>query len=70
MKRMLGLAAAASALVLALSGCANYSNSSETTDAGSSDKPALIADGKLTVCTHLSFKPFQFKDPSTNEIVG
>ena len=67
MKRLLALAATASALALTLSGCANYS--STTTAASSAAGPTLVAAGKLTVCTHLAYKPFQFKDDS-NKIVG
>ncbi|WP_051208825.1 transporter substrate-binding domain-containing protein [Propionicicella superfundia] len=70
MKRLLGIAAAASALVLAVSGCANYSDTgsgSQTTASG--DTPVLVQSGKLTVCTHLAYKPFQFKD-SDNKTVG
>lgn len=75
MKRLLALAAATSALALTLSGCANYSSSSSASSAapaGSSaaaDLPTLVAAGKLTVCTHLAYKPFQFKDDS-NKVVG
>ena len=67
MKRLLGLAAAASALALALTGCANYSQPSASGSAAAA--PALVAAGKLTVCTHLAYKPFQFKD-DTNKTVG
>jgi polar amino acid transport system substrate-binding protein len=69
MKRLLGIAAAASALVLAVSGCANYSNSSGSQTTASGDTPVLVQSGKLTVCTHLAYKPFQFKD-SSNKTVG
>lgn len=69
MKRLLGLVAAASALTLALTGCANYSNNDDASSSAASDTPALVQDGKLTVCTHLAYKPFQFKDES-NKTVG
>lgn len=68
MMRLRSLAAAASALALALSGCANYSQPSASAS-GSSTAPALVNPGKLTVCTHLAYKPFQFKD-SSNKTVG
>jgi polar amino acid transport system substrate-binding protein len=70
MKRLLALSAAASALALTLTGCANYSSSTPAASgSASSDSPALVAAGKLTVCTHLAYKPFQYKDDS-NKIVG
>jgi polar amino acid transport system substrate-binding protein len=72
MKRLLSIAAAASALALALSGCANYAQPSASAPAsggGSAAGPALVNAGKLTVCTHLAYKPFQFKD-DTGKIVG
>lgn len=60
--------AATSALsLLALAGCANNSTPSASAAAGAG--PTLVNAGKLTVCTHLAYKPFQFKD-STNTIVG
>ncbi len=70
MKRLLALSAAASALALTLTGCANYS-SSTTAASGSASAtgPTLVAAGKLTVCTHLAYKPFQYKDDS-NKVVG
>ncbi len=68
MMRLLSFAAAASALTLALSGCANYSQPSASAS-GSATAPALVSPGKLTVCTHLAYKPFQFKD-SSNKTVG
>ncbi|HSN12061.1 MAG TPA: transporter substrate-binding domain-containing protein [Propionibacteriaceae bacterium] len=73
MKRLLALSAAASALALALTGCANYSStpSSSGSAAASSGAPApaLVANGKLTVCTNLSYKPFEYKDDS-GKVVG
>lgn len=68
MKRVIGLAAAVSALALALTGCANYS--AQPSASGSAPTgPALVSEGKLTVCTHLAYKPFQFKDDA-NATVG
>lgn len=74
MKRLLALAAAASALALTLSGCANYSStttgaSSAASTGAAADAPTLVTAGKLLVCTHLAYKPFQFKD-DTNKVVG
>lgn len=59
------LAAVSAAALVALSACANYGSSTQ----GTSDKPQFVAEGKLTVCTHLAYKPFQFKDES-NKTVG
>jgi len=70
MKRLLALSAAASALALTLTGCANYSSSTPAASgSASATGPTLMAAGKLTVCTHLAYKPFQYKDDS-NKIVG
>ncbi len=71
MKRLISFAAAASALALLMSGCANYTQPSASASAGTSSAagPALVTAGKLTVCTHLAYKPFQFKDDS-GKIVG
>jgi polar amino acid transport system substrate-binding protein len=72
MKRLLALTAAASALALSLTGCANYSSSTTAASsaAGSSaPAPTLVAAGKLTVCTNLSYKPFEYKDDS-GKVVG
>ncbi len=71
MKRLLALTAAASALALTLTGCANYSSSTTgSSDAASSSAAvALVNSGKFTVCTNLSYKPFEFKDDS-GKVVG
>jgi len=70
MKRLLALSAAVSALALTLTGCANYSSStSASSGSASATGPTLVAAGKLTVCTHLAYKPFQYKDDS-NKVVG
>lgn len=70
MKRLLALSAAATALALTLTGCANYSTTTTAASgSASTDVPTLVAAGKLTVCTHLAYKPFQYKDDS-NKIVG
>lgn len=64
------LAAMATLSVTALSACANYSQPSPSvTDAGPAAAPALVSPGKLTMCTHLSYKPFEFKDDAGN-VVG
>lgn len=62
------VAAVSAAALVALSACANYAQPSSA-PSGSAAAPALVAAGKLTVCTHLAYKPFQFKDDS-GKIVG
>ncbi len=62
------LAAVSAAALVALSACANYSQPT-TAAPGDQSKPQLVADGKLTVCTHLAYKPFQFKDDA-GAIIG
>ena len=52
---------------LALAGCSNGPAATTTTPAASGTGSAsvqLIADGKLTVCTHLPYAPFQSNDDS------
>ena len=74
--RSLRVGALVAAAALSLTACANYAASPSTSAAGSASAsagsaaaPALVTAGKLTVCTHLSYKPFQFKDDA-NKIVG
>ena len=57
--------AAAAALALAVSACSSQPASAPTANNG----VQLVKDGALTVCTHLSYKPFEFKD-SAGKIVG
>ena len=69
-KRRLTVAAASAAvLALALSACGSDSGDS----GGSEDKAkaagiTLVKPGKLTICTHLPYKPFQYKDGT--DVVG
>lgn len=58
-------ALAASVLAIGLAGCAE-----STAPKGKSEKGdiALVKDGKLTTCTHLPYKPFQFTEKG--KIVG
>lgn len=64
------LAAAAALSLMSLASCANYSQPSASATAPASDGAvSLIAPGKLTVCTHLAYKPFQFKDDA-GTIIG
>jgi len=61
--------AAAAVLALSLTACGG----SDSGGGGSEDKAkaagiTLVKPGKLTVCTHLPYKPFQYKDGS--DVVG
>ena len=69
--RSVALAFAAGATALSLTACANNSATPApaSTAAAGGAEIALITPGKLTACTHLAFKPFQFKDDS-GKIVG
>ncbi|MFB6725356.1 transporter substrate-binding domain-containing protein [Kribbella sp. NPDC056345] len=67
--RRITAAVAASALALSLAACGNESGSG----GGSEDKAKaagieLVKSGQLTICTHLPYKPFQYKDGT--EVVG
>lgn len=55
------------AAALAISGCGG-DDDDDTTAAGDGDIQ-LIQEGKLTVCTHLPYEPFQYQDES-GEVVG
>jgi polar amino acid transport system substrate-binding protein len=70
MKTLLRAAGAAAALAVLLSGCANYSQPTSAAPGGESSAGAvtLVNPGKLTVCTHLAYPPFQF--PEGDKIVG
>lgn len=61
--RALTSALAVTALAAALAGCASDTDK-VTTDSG----VELIEDGKLTVCTHMPYEPFQYQEGG--EIVG
>lgn len=66
------LAGVAALSLAALAGCANYSQPAASTPApagSGSAAVALVNPGKLTVCTHLAYRPFQFKDEA-NKTVG
>ena len=67
--RAVGLAIVAAATALTLSACANNSASPGTSAPADPNAITLVTPGKLTACTHLAFKPFQFKDAS-GKIVG
>lgn len=64
------LAVVAALTAVSLASCAN--NSTPTTNpagTGTGGSVSLINPGKLTVCTHLAYKPFQFKD-NAGKIIG
>ncbi|MDX3003062.1 ABC transporter substrate-binding protein [Kribbella solani] len=68
-RRARALTASAAVLALTLTACGGGSGSSS----GSEDKAkaagiTLVKPGKLTICTHLPYKPFQYKDGT--KVVG
>lgn len=69
------LAGLAALSLSTLAACANYSQPAASAPApsgGTSSSGAavtLVSPGKLSMCTHLSYKPFEFKDNSGN-VVG
>lgn len=69
------LAGMAALTTVALSACANYSSTTTAAPAGSASGstsaaagPTLVKSGTLLVCTHLSYKPFQYKDDASKVI--
>jgi polar amino acid transport system substrate-binding protein len=60
--------ALAAVLGLSLSACGSDSGSSGSDDKAKAAGITLVKPGKLTVCTHLPYKPFQFKDGT--DVVG
>src|SRR5215213_2903927 len=73
LKRVRQVIVAVAALsTIVLAACAptqTPSSSSSPAGSGSPGQISLVTPGKLTVCTHLSYKPFEFKD-SSNKVVG
>lgn len=61
--RLIRTLAGAAAVAVVLTGCATDNDTVET-ESG----VKLVAEGKLTVCTHLPYEPFQYKEGG--EIVG
>ena len=65
------IAVVAALTTVTLASCAN--NTTPTTNpagtATGGSQVSLINPGKLTVCTHLAYKPFQFKD-NAGKIIG
>ena len=65
-----GIVAVAALSIILLAACApTQTPSSSPAGGGSPGQVSLVSPGKLMVCTHLSYKPFQFKDSSGN-VVG
>ena len=64
--RVTRYAAVVSLASLALAACG--SSSDKGAASAPSGGPQLVAANTLTVCTHLSYKPFEFKDSSGNVI--
>ena len=64
-RRARGLAAAALVSTLALAACGSSDGESDADPAASSSSGiTTIESGKLKACTHLSYKPFEFKEGS------
>ena len=69
-RRRVALTAAAVLSSLALAACGSSSDSSGDSSAAAGEGGVtLLKSGTLQVCTHLSYKPFQFKD-SSGAVVG
>ena len=64
---VIGLVAAGA--LLALPACSSGSDSGDAAPATATGGVQLVDPSALTVCTHLSYKPFEFKDDSGN-VVG
>ena len=65
-KRRIGAVAAVAALFVAVTGCGG--DDGGTSSGAQVDGINLVNEGKLTVCTHLPYKPFQFQQGG--EVVG
>lgn len=68
-RRRVALTAAAALSALALTACGSSSSSGDASTSAAGGGPTLLKSGVLQVCTHLSYKPFQFKDDS-GKVVG
>lgn len=66
--RRLASAGLAALSALALAACSSSSDTSTSTSSNASGV-TLLKSGVLQVCTHLSYKPFQFKDDA-GKVVG
>lgn len=61
--------AALAALVLTGCGASEDGTPEETGDTAAAGEVTLVKEGTLSVCTHLSYKPFQFKE-ADGTVVG
>ncbi|GAA1159030.1 basic amino acid ABC transporter substrate-binding protein [Kribbella jejuensis] len=67
-KRRAQAVASVAVLALALTACGGGSGNSGSDDKAKAAGITLVKSGKLTVCTHLPYKPFQYKEGS--DVVG
>jgi polar amino acid transport system substrate-binding protein len=67
-KRRVQAVASAAVLALSLAACGSDSGSGGSDDKAKAAGITLVKPGKLTVCTHLPYKPFQYKDGT--DVVG
>lgn len=65
---MRSLVAVAAASLLALAGCGSSDSPTPSGPATNASGVALVSPGKLTVCTHLPYAPFQSNDDSGKTI--
>ncbi|MFD3404063.1 ABC transporter substrate-binding protein [Kribbella sp. NPDC058693] len=68
LRKTRAVVAVAAVLGLSLSACGSDSGSSGSDDKAKAAGITLVKPGKLTVCTHLPYKPFQYKDGT--DVVG
>jgi polar amino acid transport system substrate-binding protein len=66
--RVAAATATVAALALALSACGSDDSGSGGEDKAAAAGITLVKPGKLTICTHLPYKPFQYKDGT--KVVG
>ena len=67
-KRRVQAIASVAVLALSLSACSSDSGGGSSDDKAKAAGVTLVKPGKLTVCTHLPYKPFQYKDGT--KVVG
>jgi polar amino acid transport system substrate-binding protein len=60
--RLAAAVASVAVLALGLAACGDDSGSGGSSDKAKEAGITLVKPGKLTVCTHLSYKPFEYKD--------
>ncbi|GAA1586319.1 basic amino acid ABC transporter substrate-binding protein [Kribbella hippodromi] len=67
-RRARALTASAAVLALSLTACGGGSGGGGSEDKAKAAGITLVKPGKLTICTHLPYKPFQYKDGT--KVVG